>query len=185
MSLGAIFFGLLFSAGLLFGIYLLNRRFNYEESIVQVMATITTAYLCYYTAEAVFGCSGVLSVVTLGVMTKFFSSSLFNDPDMLEKFWVLVEHMLNSVIFTLGGMVWGRIVSNADPEHEITFHFYPSDYGKFVLVWVLCIVIRFFLIFTFYPAIRRLGLGSNWKEAFFMGWGGLRGAVGIAPCHSH
>ena len=23
-----------------------------------------------------------------------------------------------------GGMVWGRIISNEDPEHEITMHFY-------------------------------------------------------------
>ena len=26
---------------------------------------------------------------------------------MMEKFWVLVEHILNSVLFTLGGVVWG------------------------------------------------------------------------------
>ncbi|KAL3912314.1 MAG: hypothetical protein SGILL_006933, partial [Bacillariaceae sp.] len=180
MSLGAVFWGLCFGGGLLFGIYLLNRKFNYEESIVQVMATLTVAYLCYYTSEAVFGCSGVISVVTLGVLTKFYSSSLFNDPDMLEKFWVLFEHILNSVLFTLGGMVWGRIISNQDPEHSITFQFTAADFGYFVLVWALCVVIRYLLMFSFYPAIRRMGLGSNIKECIFMGWGGLRGAVGIA-----
>ena len=71
----------------------------------------------------------------------------------MEKFWVLTEHMLNSVLFVLGtlvigrnrgrnticakkadpiavyagGMVWGRIISNEDPDHEITMHFYPED----------------------------------------------------------
>ena len=172
--------GLVFSSGLLGLVYLLNRKFNHEESIVQVMASITTAYLCYYTAESVFGMSGVIAVVTLGVMTKFFSSSLFNDTDMMEKFWGLTEHMLNSVLFALGGMVWGRIVSNEDPEHEITFHFGLEDYLYPVLVWVLLIAIRSFLMAVFYPAIKQTGLGTNWREAVFMSWGGLRGAVGIA-----
>ena len=61
-----------------------------------VMASIASVYLCYYTADAVFATSGVISVVTMGVITKFYSSSLFNDTDMMEKFWVLVEHMLVS-----------------------------------------------------------------------------------------
>lgn len=41
-------------------------RFLSQENIVQVMSSITFAYLCYYTADAVFGCSGVISVVVLG-----------------------------------------------------------------------------------------------------------------------
>ena len=170
MSLGAVVVGVLFSFGLLGMIWLLDRKFNHEESIVQVMGSITAAYLCYYTADAVFGTSGVLAVVTMGVITKFYSSSLFNDTDMMEKFWVLAEHMLNTILFTLGGMVWGRIISNEDPEHSITMQFQASDYGYFILVWALLILIRYFLIFTFYPAIRRMGLGTNLKECIFMGW---------------
>ena len=66
MCFGAVVCGLVFSGILLLTIYLLNRRFNYEENIVQVMCSITFAYLCYYTADAVFGCSGGISVVVLG-----------------------------------------------------------------------------------------------------------------------
>lgn len=105
--------------------------------IQQVTASVTAAYLCYYTAEAVLGMSGVIAVVTLGVMTKFFSSSLINDTEMMEKFWVMLEHILNSLLFNLGGMVWGRIVSGQDPEHKISFEFTASDYGYIVLVFVL------------------------------------------------
>lgn len=105
MSFGAVGVGIMFSAGLLGIVYLLNRKFNYEESIVQVMASISCVYLCYYTADAVFATSGVIAVVTVGVITKYYSSSLFNDTDMMEKFWVLMEHMLNTVLFGIGGMV--------------------------------------------------------------------------------
>ena len=124
--------------------------------------------------------SGVIAVVTLGVMTKFYSSSLFHDAVMMEKFWVLLEHILNSILFHLGGMIFGRIASGHDPEHRITVRIGLKDYGYIVLVWLLLIVIRFVLMFSFSPIIRRLGLGTNYKELLFMSWGGLRGAVGIA-----
>ena len=67
MSLGAIVCGLVFSVILLTMMFLLNRRFNLEENIVQVMASVTIAYLCYYTAEGVFGCSGVVATNVLGM----------------------------------------------------------------------------------------------------------------------
>lgn len=35
-------------------------------------------------------------------------------------------------------------------------------------------------MFGFYPIISRIGIGSSWKEAVFMGFGGFRGTVGIA-----
>lgn len=41
MSTGAVVVGALFAAGLLIMVYLLDRKFNYEESIVQVSASIT------------------------------------------------------------------------------------------------------------------------------------------------
>ena len=79
MCFGAFAIGLAFSAALFAIIFYLNRRFNYEESVVQVTATITTAYLTYYTSEAVFGMSGVIAVVTLGVSMKLVSENLFSD----------------------------------------------------------------------------------------------------------
>ena len=79
MCFGAVAVGLAFGAGMFGVIYYLNRRFNYEESVVQVTATITTAYLTYYTSEAVLGMSGVIAVVTLGFVTKFYCENLFSD----------------------------------------------------------------------------------------------------------
>lgn len=40
-------------------------------------------------------------------MVKFFGSSMLNDKKLLDDFWALVEHLLNTVLFALGGAVSG------------------------------------------------------------------------------
>ena len=52
--------------------------------------------------------------------------------------------------------------------------FSGDDWGYLILLWVLLIVIRFVLVFGFYPIISRIGIGSSRKEAIFMSFGGFR-----------
>jgi hypothetical protein len=40
--------------------------------------------------------------------------------------------------------------------------------------------LRLVLVFSFYPLLSRIGLGTHWREALFMSYSGLRGTVGIA-----
>ncbi len=178
MSLGASVIGIAFGLCLSFTLFLLNRRFNVEESVVQVCATIAVAYLTFYVAEVLLHWSGVLAVVFCGVTTKFFGDTLIIDQKMMEKFWSLVEHLLNSVLFALGGLVWGSVISNLDESREERFD--AKDWGYLLLIYLLMTVIRFFLFGLFFPIISRIGMKSNWKEMVFHSFGGLRGAVGIA-----
>jgi NhaP-type Na+/H+ or K+/H+ antiporter/carbonic anhydrase len=96
MSIFAALLGIAFGIGLIGILYMLNRRFNTEEKIVQVTATFCIAYVSYYIAEAVFHLSGVITVVFCGLITKYFASSLIIDHDMMDKFWALTEHLLNT-----------------------------------------------------------------------------------------
>ena len=57
---------------------------------------------------------------------------------------------------------------------------WAAFFGWLFIIYLFAIVIRFFLVFTFYPLTSRIGIGQSWREAFFMSYGGLRGAVGIA-----
>lgn len=126
--------------------------------------------------------SGVIAAVVCGIVSSGFASSRINDQPMMEKFWSLTEYLLDTLIFALGGVVWGTVISNNDESRPGTFS--GTDWGYLVLLYVLMTVVGFGVTFTFYPIISRIGLKSNWKEMFFLCFGGLRGAVGIALAKS-
>mmetsp|Transcript_23687 Transcript_23687/g.43507 ORF Transcript_23687/g.43507 Transcript_23687/m.43507 type:complete len:621 (-) Transcript_23687:33-1895(-) len=175
MSLGAAAIGLAFGCGLIGILYLLKRRLNEEENVIQVAATLTFAYLTYYTADVICGTSGVIATLTCGVMCKALGSTMINSQEIMANFWSVVEQLLNTLLFGLGGLVWGGIIANG--ASRVTFD--ARDWGYLFLFFILIIIIRFFLLASFYPLIKRIGLGANIPETIFLGYGGLRGAVGI------
>lgn len=175
-SLGAVAVGLFFSLGLLFILYIFKRRLYREERVVEVSATIAIAYLSYYVADAVWSTSGVISTLTLGVTVRFFGRAMINDPKLLDDFWTLVEHILNTVLFTLGGVVWGATIMRGEKERSFT----AKDWGYMILIYVFETLIRAFLFSALFPVTSRIGLKTNWPETIFQIHGGLRGAVGIA-----
>lgn len=93
MALGGFAIGVAFGLALCLILYMLNRTLNHEENVVQIVATITIAYLTFYVSEPVAHCSGVIAVVFCGFTAKAFGSDLINDTHMMDSFWVLVEHV--------------------------------------------------------------------------------------------
>lgn len=174
MAIGGFTVGVAYALGLIYILYKLDRRLEHEETVLQVAATVTTAYLSFYTSEIVCKMSGVIAVVVCGILTKAFGSGLISDWGVMTSFWSLLEHLLNTLIFALAGVVFGTVVSSDDRNWG------ASDWGYLILLYVLVTIIRFGLIFAFYPIISRIGLKSSWQEAVFSSWGGLRGAVGLA-----
>jgi NhaP-type Na+/H+ or K+/H+ antiporter len=174
MSLGAVASGMLFGWGTRLLLYLLKRRLSREECVVEVATTFVMAYLSYFVTDQVFHCSGVIGTLTYGVLINH--SAYINDRKLMEDFWALVEHLLNTVLFTLGGMMWGEIIANGNPEKQ----FNAADWGYLFVLYFFLILIRFVLLFSFYPITKSIGLGTNVQETLFSSFAGLRGAVGIA-----
>jgi NhaP-type Na+/H+ or K+/H+ antiporter len=175
-ALGGVAVGILFGFGLLTLLFMLDKRFNREENVVQVTATIAVAYLGYYVAEPVLEMSGVISTLMTGLIVKFAGRGMVNDPKLLDDFWTLVEHILNTLLFTLGGTVWGAVIADGEQRGVWT----GEDWGYLVMLYVLLHVIRGGLFLITFPVTMRIGLKTSWQETVFQVYGGLRGAVGIA-----
>ena len=170
MALGGAGIGLAFAIALRFILYKLDRRQDKEEIVLQVTATVTIAYLSFFVSEVVAGCSGVIAVVTTGIFTKAFAAGLISDWSVMDSFWVLVEHLLNTVIFALGGTVFGAIITRDTWQGR--------DWGYLFVLFILVNIIRFICLFGSFPLTSRIGLKTTWQETFFASAGGLRGAVG-------
>ena len=97
---GAAAYGIAFGLGLTFFLYKLDRKLDDSENVVQIVATVTVAYLAYYTAD-ISDCSGVISVVATGITAKAYGKSMLNDPKVMEQFWGIVEQLVsNSLVVT-------------------------------------------------------------------------------------
>lgn len=129
-----------------------------------------TAYLSFYVSEILAGCSGIIAVVFCGLTTKAFGATLINDSHLTEDFWHITEHLLNTTLFTLAGAIWGGIIDFGGSE----------DWIYLLILFASINVIRCVLVFVFFPITSNLGIGQSIKEAIFMSYAGLRGAVGIA-----
>jgi hypothetical protein len=91
----------------------------------------------------------------------------------MDHVWHTIEYCGNTLIFLLAGLITGR-------------HWYTSneiewmDTMRVLLMFVCMTAIRGLMMLLFYPALSRLGFGTNMRDVLFMTWGGLRGAVGLA-----
>ena len=100
------------------------------------------------------------------------------DHENMEAVWQMVEFAGNTVIFVLAGAVMGKIsVAHWAEDSDVLGW---SDTGYLVLLWLLSNMTRLLMLWLLSPALRRLGDGVEPKELLVMGWGGLRGAVGLA-----
>lgn len=180
LSLGGMCIGIAFGIGTVLVLYLLKHRLNGEDSVTQVVLTISMAYLTYFSSE-VSGCSGIIGVLFLGLTVKAFGENLINNTHLMKHFWEITEVLLNTLLFTLAGCVFGGMLVDSDKDTEGNERiFEPQDWGYLFLLFVFVLAIRFFLVFVCYPLISNIGIGTDWREAMFMSYSGLRGAVGLA-----
>lgn len=162
-------------------VYLIHRFLPTTPSIDTAISLIAP-YLMYLTAEH-FEFSGVLAVVTGGLMLSFHSHRIFTYSSRLQTYsvWNTLVFMLNGVVFILIGLQLPYIVKGLG-QYSIRDAIF---YG--VVISLVTIAIR---IIWVYPAayvprllssrIRKREPRPSPQGVFVIGWSGMRGVVSLA-----
>lgn len=151
---------------------LANMRSKEEDTTIQLAITFCCAYFSFFIAQRVVGVSGVISCCAAGVMLSRYAVPRYLNAETIESVWSAVEWVGNTLLFFLAGLIIGNLA---------VLHIQGQDVLYILIVYLFLIAVRYITIFLLYPALYKAGKGcTTWQEATFVGWSGLRGAVGIA-----
>jgi NhaP-type Na+/H+ or K+/H+ antiporter len=145
------------------------------------------SYLGFYLAEGtILGVSGVLAVVTMGILMAGYGKTAISTEEgqqMLHVVWQMIVFCAETVIFVLAGAI---IIEKGFLRLGGLFNI--EDWGYLFLLYVLLAVIRGVMVLLCAPYFRAFGYNLKpraktakefMKCMLIMTWGGLRGAVGL------
>jgi Na+/H+ antiporter len=178
IAAGGIAVGLLVGFALVFA----HKKIK-DNPVVETGLSLLTPFLAYLLAER-FHCSGILAVVTAGILVSWRSREIFSFQTRLRAtgVWDTMIFLLNGIIFILIGLQLQELV--ADLSQNTVYQL--IGYG--VLISIVTIIIR--IIWVFAGAYhQKLFKKSNttdpeettdWKNVLIVAWTGTRGVVSLA-----
>eukprot|EP00419_Tripos_fusus_P079779 CAMPEP_0172937368 /NCGR_PEP_ID=MMETSP1075-20121228/222487_1 /TAXON_ID=2916 /ORGANISM="Ceratium fusus, Strain PA161109" /LENGTH=678 /DNA_ID=CAMNT_0013798743 /DNA_START=18 /DNA_END=2054 /DNA_ORIENTATION=- len=143
--------------------------------MIQSAITVCCAFLSFFLAETYIETSGVLAVMTSGLMVAFLGWPRFVSKECISVVWEFTEFLGNTLIFLLAGLLFGHCVFSR--KHSISLGW--ADLGWLFAVYGAVMVIRGVVFIFFWPSLNCVGNRVHWQEVAVMIWSGLRGAVGL------
>lgn len=139
---------------------------NYQVEVLITLAIVMGGYtLAHYTHV-----SGPLAMVAAGLITGNHGKSLgMSDvtAEYVDKFWELIDEILNALLFVLIGLELLIIQTN----QKVVF--------AAIFILLITLVTRYISVYI--PSIAvRLKERINQKTILILTWGGLRGGISIA-----
>jgi monovalent cation:H+ antiporter, CPA1 family len=151
-----------------FGLSYLTQRFDLP--LVEQSLTLISAYGSYLITEELGG-SGVIGVVTVGLILGNFGSSIGMKSRtrlLVSEFWEFLAFFVNSIVFLLIG-------------DQINFAGLSNNLGLILIAIAAILVARAIAIFALGNFSNLLSkVKTDWREQIVLWWGGLRGSVSIA-----
>ena len=147
-------------------LFLLKSIDHFETEILLTVAFVMVGYsLCNY-----FNSSGALAMVVMGLMVGNFKEEIttsHDTQDYVNKFWELVDVILNAILFIL-----------------IAFVIIVLDFkAKYIILGFSSILIvllsRIIIVYAPYLISKNI-FSITRKEAKIITWGGLRGGLSLA-----
>jgi CPA1 family monovalent cation:H+ antiporter len=155
--------------GFLTGLFIYQFLKKVRNFQVEVLLTLALVMGTYSLATA-FGLSGPIAVVIAGLLIgnrgKIFSMSEQVSTD-LEKFWELIDEILNAVLFVLMGV-------------EVLVMPYTLHHFLAALVAISIVLLARTATVAATVGLPFLRPKVDWPTAAILIWGGLRGGLAIA-----
>ncbi|HEX8038006.1 MAG TPA: Na+/H+ antiporter [Chryseosolibacter sp.] len=168
------------AAGVAIGfIFILLHRMLRNNSIIGTSLTLLTPFVAYVAAEH-WHTSGVLAVVSTGLIISWRSSEIFSYETRIRNnaVWDTVIFLLNGFIFILIGLKLPSILNDLGAYKMNDLIFYGS------VVAGVTIAVRLLWVFgasySFFKSKHSLDTGDTWKNVLIVGWTGTRGVVSLA-----
>ena len=165
--------------------YAAVRLQNWLRDATLITALTVLLPFGVYLAAEHLGVSGVLAVVTMGLMLSRRSHDIYDNQTRLLKhsFWNVVSFLLNGLVFIIIGLELREVLAGLGPGA-----FWPLlGYG--LLVSAAAIIIRISWVFpSAYLSrllARRLGRPGadapvEWRPLLVTSWAGVRGVISLA-----
>ena len=184
-----------FISGLIvMGLILLMENWLYRQGINDVIFStvlqVTTPFVVYLVTEEFLHASGVIAVVTAGIIFHFYGTAPDRSQPELklvsEKTWDIIIYTLNGIVFLILGIELPLATTNVIQNNRInTF----SALGISFVAWFILLAIRVIWIYGYqaFTSIRSQKIESlktkempTFKAALLAGLSGVRGAVTMA-----
>jgi Na+:H+ antiporter len=161
-ALGGIIVGLLIGY---IGFLMTRSIDNYK---VEVLITLAMVMGGYALANALH-VSGPLAIVAAGILTGNGKPQSMSDitTEYIDKFWELIDEILNSILFVLIGL-------------EILVIHFVTIYFLIGIITIIIVLITRYISIWLPSQIIRLKEKITHRTIFILTWGGLRGGISIA-----
>jgi CPA1 family monovalent cation:H+ antiporter len=140
----------------------------------EVTVTVTVAYLAFVVSELAFHVSGVVAVVSAGLVFAYDGRTRVSPEtwSFLTRIWKQLGYWASSLIFLLAALRIPDLLSGAG----------VSDILMLGVLLLSALVARGIVLFGLMPMMSALGIAQKVELALRLVilWGGLRGAVSLA-----
>lgn len=135
------------------------------------LASIICAYTAFTTAEYMLHVSGIMAVLSSGMLVGIFSRKILNRQadDFIKSFWGSLSHIAESIIFLIAGIT-------------ITLSMFTDRWLAIVLGIIAVIIARAVTILATFPILKVLPYVEEipLKQQTILIWGGTKGAFTLA-----
>ncbi|HAN17710.1 MAG: hypothetical protein A2X13_03690 [Bacteroidetes bacterium GWC2_33_15] len=142
----------------------------FNDALVEISILIAAAYITFFIAEHFLHVSGVIGLVTFGIMMAGIGRTRLS-PEVehfLHEFWELFAFIANTLIFIIVGVVIAnRVVFTA------------TDFLILILLYIGVHIARIGVIGLLYPFMKKSGYGLSVKDSYVLWWGALRGGIAL------